>query len=342
MKIKRWRMRRNRLVGVLVFLVVLGVSSNLVSGQELERFSFSEAHMGTEFTIVLYAPSAELASRAAAASFERIDALNSKLSDYLSTSELNRLSESSGSGRPVRVSDDLWTVLLSASRYAVQTEGAFDVTIGPLTRLWRWASRRGVLPDPDKVEAALRPVGFDKLALNIEKKEVMLLSAGMKLDLGGIAKGYAVDEAIEVLASFGLSRVLVDGGGDIAASGPPPGAKGWRVQVDAVDKNGRMSQEERFLSHGAIATSGDTYKYIEVDGMRYSHIVNPKSGYGLTDRLRVTVLATSGMEADALASAISVMGRDHGLTFANQRQGIEAYIIFQEEERFLSLRSTNY
>ncbi|MCH8961188.1 MAG: FAD:protein FMN transferase, partial [Bacteroidetes bacterium] len=167
--------------------------------QPLERYAFSRGQMGTTFNIVLYAPDSVLARRAADAAFARIDTLNQRLSDYLVDSELSRLSATAGEGRAVPVSDDLWTVLMAAQRMAEQTGGAFDVTVGPLTRLWRWAMRRNRLPPEDRLEQARKAVGYRHLVLDRAARAVGLKKPGMRLDLGGIAKGFAVDEALAVL-----------------------------------------------------------------------------------------------------------------------------------------------
>ncbi len=283
--------------------------------QPLERYAFSQGQMGTTFNIVLYAPDSALARRAADAAFARIDTLNQRLSDYLADSELSRLSATAGEGQAVPVSDDLWTVLKAAQHLAEQTDGAFDVTVGPLTRLWRWAMRRNRLPPEDELEQARQAVGYRHLALDSAARAVCLKKPGMRLDLGGIAKGFAVDEALAVLQAHGLTRVLVDGGGDIRLGDPPPNARGWRIEVSRVMADGERVQEERFLARKAVATSGATYRYVEVDGVRYSHILDPHTGMGLSDERLVTVIAPTGMQADALASALSVLGPDDGLAF---------------------------
>ncbi len=301
--------------------------------QPLERFVFSRPQMGTQVNLVLYAPDSALARRAAAAVFARIDTLNRRLSDYLAESELNRLSATAGTGRDVPVSDDLWTVLAAAQRLAEATDGAFDVTVGPLTRLWRHAARRSELPPAEELEKARRAVGYRHVRLDPDARTVRLVQPGMRLDLGGIAKGYAADEALAVLRTFGITQALVDAGGDVALGEPPPAAPGWRVAVSAVDENGEVVQEARLLARSAVATSGDTYRFVEVDGVRYSHLLDPRTGLGLTDRSLVTVVAPTGMQADALASAVGVLGPEAGLAFVAGLPGVAARIIAPEGAR---------
>jgi thiamine biosynthesis lipoprotein len=148
----------------------------------------------------------------------------------------------------------------------------------------------------------------------------------MQLDLGGIAKGYAGDEVLRVLAGFGITRALADAGGDLVLGDAPPASCGWRVAVGTVDAAGRRVEEVRCLANIAVATSGDTYRYLEADGTRYSHIIDPATGMGLTSRREVTVLAPTGMQADALASAVSVMG-EAGLALGTRLPGVAIRLI---------------
>jgi thiamine biosynthesis lipoprotein len=282
--------------------------------------------MGTQFNIVLYAPDSVRVRRAADAAFARIDTLNQHLSDYLVESELSRLSATAGSGRDVPVSDDLWTVLAAAQHLAARTGGAFDVTVGPLTRLWRWAMRRDRLPPDDDLVQARGAVGYRHLVLDSAARTARLVRPGMRLDLGGIAKGYAVDEAMAVLQAHGLPRALVDGGGDLRLGDPPPGLLGWRIALSTIRADGERTTEERFVARRAVATSGATYRYVEVDGVRYSHLLDPHTGRGMTDERLVTVIAPTGMQADALASALSILPPGDGLAFVDGLPGVAARV----------------
>jgi len=294
------------------------------------RYEETRGLMGTAFRIVLYAPDSLQARRAAGVAFARIDTLDAHLSDYRSSSELSRLSATAGSGRDVPVGDDLWTVLEAGQAMARRTDGAFDVTVGPLTRLWRWAMRRAQRPPPDRLSEARRAVGYAYLYLDEQARTARPAPPGMRLDLGGIAKGYAADAAMAVLRAAGIPQALVDAGGDVVLGDPPPGAEGWRVSVFVVDTAGQVVQEEVLLARTAVATSGDTYRSVEVDGVRYSHIVDPRTGLGLTDRTLVTVRAPTGMLADALASAVSVLGPEEGVALAKRTPGVGVRIIGPE------------
>ena len=195
-----------------------------LAAADLQSFEAVEPHMGTLVRIQLYAADTTQANQAFRAAFDRIAQLDAALSDYQPESEVNRLCRSAA-GRPVKVSADLFRVLASANQVAEWTGGAFDVTLGPVTLLWRQARRQHRLPDPDALREALLRSGYRKLHLDAAARTVTLDQEGMRLDLGGIAKGYAADEALAALAELGIHRALVAASGDLAIGDPPPDRK---------------------------------------------------------------------------------------------------------------------
>jgi thiamine biosynthesis lipoprotein len=217
-----------------------------------------------------------------------------------------------------------------AYQVSEETEGAFDVTVGPYVKLWRRARRRGELPAPDRLQQAKTSVGYQYIMLDSIHQSVQLIQPDMLLDLGGIAKGYALDEAMEVLKEHGITAALVDGGGDILVSDAPPGEKGWAIAIESTVQNENIKTPTSLFTHQAIASSGDLYQFLEIDEKRYSHIIDPKTGIGLTSQLRVTIIAPTGIVADAYASAVSVLGVEKGLAFIKSKPGIEA-LIMQEK-----------
>jgi FAD:protein FMN transferase len=248
--------------------------------------------MGTLVTITLYAESSGQAQQGFLAAFGRIESLDAIFSDYKPDSELSRVCESQ-----TPLSPEMATVLAHAQRLAKQTDGAFDIAAGPLTRLWREARSHKRLPAQERIEDALRQSGYRKLALSGNGRRARCLTPGMRLDSGGIAKGYAAGEALAALARSGVRSALVAVSGDIAMSGPPPGQAGWRV---------RVQDEILSLANAAVSTSGDEFQALEIDGVRYSHILDPRTGMPVRHGLTVSVIAPDGMEADSLATALSV------------------------------------
>jgi thiamine biosynthesis lipoprotein len=205
-----------------------------------------------------------------------------------------------------------------SQRLARETRGAFDITCGPVVSLWRKARREKKLPDDAKLKEALGAVGHDKLRLDAGPRTAELLVPYMRLDLGAIAKGYAVDQALEVLRTHGIRSALVSGGGDMAVSGAPPGKKGWRIELAPLDVT-NAPQEFVSLKNAALATSGDIFQHLEINGVRYSHILDPRTGVGLTDHSLVVVIAKDCTTADSLSTTVSVLGPDQGRAFAEAR-----------------------
>lgn len=303
-----------RLSGVM--LMALGVACG---GARLQRFEFRERHMGTEVRVVLHASTADHAARAAGAAFRRIAQLDSLLSDYRDDSELAWLTARAG-GTPTPVSADLLAVLQRAVALSAETGGAFDVTVGPLVRLWREARRTGRLPDTAAIRAAAARVGWRHVLIDSVARTARLALPGMQLDLGEIAKGYAADQALQALRALGVEHAMVAIGGEIVVGRAPPGEPGWRIAVEPADS----AHREIVLVDAAVSSSRDTEQFLEIGGVRYSHVVNPRTGLGLTDRAAATVVASDGITADALATAVTVLA-------ATQR---EAFIAAHPEATF--------
>jgi len=309
---------------------------------DLQRYEYERPEMGMAFRIVLYATNQVAGKEAAEAAFGRIKQLNDIMSDYDEDSELSRLSKTSGQSREVPVSEDLWLVLNRAQDLATKSDGAFDITVGPFVNLWRRARRQHQLPDPARVAQARQAVGYRLVRLNSERKAVELTAPDMKLDLGGIAKGYAIDEALKVLHNHGIAQALVEGGGDVAVSNPPPGKQGWRFELSSLDVTNAPSKRFLLLTNIAISTSGDLYQRLEIDGKRYSHIVDPHTGIGLTDHSLVNVIAPDSITADSLTKVVSVLGPEKGLSFIEQIPGVAVRVMRDPDGRIETCESRRF
>ena len=286
-----------------------------------ERFEFEEPHIGTLVRIILYAPTSEVAEKAAKdafATFRKIDGIMSAFDDE---SELSLLCKNNGSEQ---VSEDLFTVLRAAKHYSTISDGAFDVTVGPMVLLWRHSRRRGELPKEEYIKSAKELVGNHLWELDECTRSVRLLKTGMRFNLGAIAKGYAIDKAFEVIQKHGITSMLVDAGGDFRLGAPPPNTEGWRIA-----KGG----ENVLMKNTAMATSGDLYQFVEIDGVRYAHIVDPKTGLGMTGLSTVHVTAPTAMEADALATAVAVLGKEKGTALIDKLPKVTVEIVDESRER---------
>jgi thiamine biosynthesis lipoprotein len=298
----------------------------------LVRYEFESPHMGTTFRVVLHAGDEATAGKASRAAFARVADLDRIMSDYNPDSELMRLCKANDSepGKPRPVSVELFAVLEKGQAVSAASDGAFDVTVGPLVRLWRTARRTQRLPDPDELAATKAKVSYRKVTLDPKTRTVALAEPGMRLDLGGIAKGYAADEALAVMRSHGITRALVAASGDITVGDAPPGKAGWDVDIAPIG-TGRPARR-LVLANAAVSTSGDLFQHVEIGGVRYSHVLDPKTGLGLTGRRSVTVIAPKGVQADSLTKAASVLPPDKALSLIDGTDWAATYIVVKETD----------
>jgi thiamine biosynthesis lipoprotein len=318
-------MRPRAFAGWKACITSVAFGSTLLAGDT--RHDFSQPAMGTTFRIACYAADKAIAAEAASAAFARIDALNAALSDYTETSELRRLCQTSGT--PVRVSEDLFTVIRRAHEVAESTDGAFDFTAGHLTNLWRRTRRQRDLPSEERLRHALTLTGWRQVALDEKNRAITLMKPGMYLDLGGIAKGYAAEAALAVMRARRLPRSVVIAGGDMAIGEAPPGEAGWEVKLrtfseEEADADAIITLR---LKNAGISTSGDLYQFVEIGGLRYSHIIDPKSGLGLTKRVSCSVISKNTTTSDAYATAFCVMGTSATLDYCQRHPGMEVRLV---------------
>ena len=306
-----------------------------------KRYEYSLPRMGTLFRIELYAASDAAALKAATAAFDRIEKLEEIFSDYRADSELNRLSRR-GAAKPQLVSPALFDILDRSQKLSELSMGAFDVTVGPEVALWREAHRTGHLPSSREMAKARAAVGYQRIELDQQAHTVLLKRSDMKLDLGGIAKGYAADQALALLKSHHIESALIDAGGDLTLGAPPPGKAGWNVVIDSPDSGNGEPPCSLVLHDVAIATSGNSRQFVEINGQRYSHIIDPSNGEGLKGLASTTVIAPDGATADALATALSVLPAAEGLRVVESISGASAYLVRQDAGRWQHFASRGF
>ena len=305
-------------------------SPTVTVAAETVRVSDTRPLMGVAWTITVYARDQAAAARAIDAGFAEARRLERILSDYDPASELSRLSALAPTPEPVPVGDELWDVLVRAEDVHRCTDGAFDVTVGPLTTLWRQSRRSGHLPRPDKLAAAREAVGPGALILDPASRAARLTRPGMRLDLGGIGMGYAADRVLRLLGEHGIAAAMVDASGDVVVSEAPPGTTGWRIRVAGMPDDGDAPPV--VLANAAITTSGDARQFAEIDGRRYSHIVDPRTGIGVPGPAAVSVIADDATTADALATAASVAGPEAGASLVSRFPGAAARFVWKDGE----------
>lgn len=317
----------SKLFLLLIFAALVTFVSPLRAQEQ--RYTFEKGLMGSPFKLVFYTSSDSIAQLAADRAFKRVEELNEIMSDYRDGSEINRLSATSGSGKWVPVSKDLFDILAASQDISAKTGGVFDATLGPVVQMWRHATRKGIFPPEEEIRDALARTGYSKLKMDKKTHRIMLMQKGMRLDIGGLGKGYAAEEAIKELKKLGITSAMMDAGGKIVLTNPPPGTKGWNINVS----NGSDSLKAMQLSNVALATSGPTYRYMEYKGVRYSHIVDPKTGIGLLFHVRTTVISPDGTVADALATAFSVAGIEKSKKYLKRFKGSKVWLVEKQGDR---------
>ena len=287
-----------RVGGAIILLAVcLSVSAQT-------RYQFSHPQMGTVFKIILYTNDSLSGVYASQKAFLRLDELNLILSDYREDSEINRLCRTSGTGEYVKISADLWQILQESLQAAQLSKGYFDVTIGPMTQLWRRMKRQKILPSSQQIAEARAKIGIENIVFKAESQSVMLKKQGMRIDFGGIGKGFAEDEMMKVLKQNGIKAAMIEAGGNILVSDSPTDSpKGWEIIIE---------KKKKYLKNCGISTSGDAYQFVEIGGQKYAHILNPKTGIGFTKPRQITVITKDGTSSDWLSTALYLMPKKLG------------------------------
>jgi thiamine biosynthesis lipoprotein len=291
--------------------------------------------MGTVFSVKIWTPGGccPAAARAGAAADEALAEarkIESLMSEYRSDSSVSRVNAMAGK-QPVKVDDMTWEVIRLARQTGLETGGAFDITFGPLGRLWDFKADPPRIPSPDEIREALALVGLDKLVLDAGTKTVFLKTAGSRIGLGGVAKGYALDRMAAVLVRRGFENFILNGGGDVLLGGSK-GGEPWTVGVQHPREQGKLFAS--FAANGplAVATSGDYERSFILDGKRYHHILDTSTGMPATGCVSATVSAPGAMLADALATAFVVMGVEKTKAFLAERKGIATLLINEKLE----------
>jgi FAD:protein FMN transferase len=311
-----------------------------LSTQGSDLFSFSKPEMGSLFQIKLHADNKDAAQRAADAAFARIEAINQIASDYLPESELNRLNKAPAN-QPVPISADLFALIEKSIATAQLTDGAFDITCTYAVQNWRRAKRQKKLPTAEQTAHAVAMTDWRALVLDAAKRTVTKTKPGLLLDFGGIGKGYAANEALIVLQQHGITRAIVAASGDLAIGDPPPGKPGWDVALRTFEKPEESDRLIHLALHNCgVSTSGDLHQFLEIDGKRWSHIIDPRTGLGLTRRIACTVIAPTAFDSDALDTPMCILGLEKGLKLIETLPGHHARFVVMEGEA-LSVRKSS-
>jgi len=308
----------------LVFFIIL--IAHPFSTNSSDLFKYHQVAMGTVIEITLIGDDEGAANKAVLQAFQEIKRIETLMSPWLDSSDVIRINRSAGEGW-VKVSPETMEVIKKAQEISELSEGSFDITVGPLTQLWRMAREKGIPPLTKDVKEKLDLVNFRDVSINREGK-VFLKKKGMAVDLGGIAKGYAVDRTFELLGSLGYKNLIVNAGGDLRVGGAK-NDQPWSIGI----QDPRVSQKimaKVLVSDTAVATSGDYEKFFIHQDKRYHHIFNPKDGFPTEGSQSVTVVCKDGITADALATAVFVLGPEKGYSLCQRLEGVECLIVDKE------------
>ena len=316
----------------LVIIFLLGTSG--CSDSDDTPRSRTAFYFGTPCTITLLERAPESTYNRV---FTRLEEIERRMSITLEASEVSQINREAGI-KAVRVSRDTFHVIEQGVQFSQLTGGGFDISVGPLVTLWNIGSDHPVVPAPERIREKLSLVGFQHIRLDRETREVFLEERGMMLDLGGIAKGYAAEEAGRILAELGIRRAIVDIGGNILVLGSKPGNRPWRVGVqDPLQPRGAYCGILELKASSAV-TSGVYERFFEIDGRRYHHILDTGDGYPVeNDLLSVTIVSRDSLTADALSTGLFVFGLQKGMRVAEQIEGLEA--VFVTKDRRIHLTS---
>ena len=321
-------MKSKTIAAVLICLLfsMTGCRADKTAGG-YEKVEKSEFLMGTVVTIQVYDRDENNADGAAEKALDRIREIEGLMSVNQKGSEVDLINQNAGE-RPVKVSADTQRVVEKGLYYGELSGGLFDITVGPLVKLWGIGTENARVPGEQELENALELTDYRDVEVNGEKGEVYLKRHGMGLDLGGIAKGYAADEAKKVLVGEGIKHAIINLGGNVLTIGERYDGKPWNIGIKDPEAPAKGLLGIARITDATLVTSGDYERYFEKDGKRYHHILNPYTGYpGNGEVSGVTIITSSSFDADALSTTVFLLGVEKGMDLIENLEGVEAIVV---------------
>jgi FAD:protein FMN transferase len=282
-----------------------------------KRYHFVQDKMGSPFHLIFYHTDSVEAARMGEQCFQLVDSLNHIFSDYDATSELSQINRNAYD-RPVNVSPLMQDMLCRSLQAAKLSKGIFDISLGSVTQVWRQARKLNQVPADTAIQRASKQSGIRWVQYQCSANQIRFSKPSLLLDLGGIAKGFVAQQVVDRLKNWGVVHALADVGGDMAATEAPPGKKGWQIAINRPEEKEALLENLLLIKNKAVATSGDSFQVLEADNLRYSHIIDPHTGKGITNGKNVTVIAADGATADWLATACSILETDAALALAKK------------------------
>lgn len=318
----------------IINLLIIGGLLSFSLGWGRPISSENKFLLGTEIKITVIDHNSQRAQEGIEEAFKEIERLEKLMSVYQKNSNISYLNRIGGE-EWVEVSPEVLEVLEEAKHISVLTKGAFDITIAPLTKLWKTAREKKQFPSSSEIKRKKGLVDYTNLVIDRKRRKVKFKKKGMEIDLGGIAKGYCIDKAIKILQDKGIKQATVNAGGDLRTLGRKSLFESWKVGIQHPRKNKSMFAILK-IENKAVVTSGDYQRYSLIKGERIHHIIDPRTGYPAKDSLSVTLIAKGAMKTDALATAIFVLGPSKGLKLIEHLDEVEGIIIGKDTKIFLS------
>ncbi len=323
-----WRSRLglgNSITALLLALIVF-LPAKAFGQADVEGYEITFPSMGTLVSLQTFSDDTQLVETVFEEAQSEIDRLVQIFSDYAESSEARTICQPANVSRWQKVSAEMWEVLLISDQWNRLSDGAFDASIGQLSILWRKARKQNKIPSQAEIDAARQLCGWQHVELDHESHAIKITLEGLRLDFGAVAKGYIIEKAFQFLSTRGLSRSMVRAGGDLRCGDPPPDRAGWKIEIANID--GSDDKPSRFwLTNGAVSSSGDLHQFIEINGKRRSHVLDPKTGIGVEGPMMVTVVTTNATEADVSDTTICILGHEAGMELCKKRPDLKVRIV---------------
>ena len=316
-------------ISLILMIFIVGCSTKDVDNP----ISRTEIIMGTTVGVTLYENGSEEVLDKV---FKRVQEIENLVSINKEETEIDKLNENAGIS-PVKLSDTSFEIIEKALYYSKLSSGGYDLTVGPLVKLWSIGLPEAKVPSQEEIEEIIKNIDYTKVELNKNTKEVFLSQKGMLLDLGSIAKGYAADEIVKILKEENINSAIIDLGGNIYALGFKEGNKNWKIGIqNPFDNRGKIVGSLE-VSNKTVVTSGVYERYIEQDGQTYHHILNPETGYPYeTDIAGVSIIADKSIDGDALSTLVFTKGLEKGLELVENIDGVDAIFITNNKEVYVT------
>ena len=322
-----------KLIAIILTISLLFGLVGCTSAKEEEPISRTELFMGTAIKVTLYDNQSEdILDKV----FKKVIEIEDLVSINKKNTEIYNLNENSGI-KPVKLSDTSFNIIKKGLEYSEMSKGAYDISIGPLVKLWSIGLPEAKVPTQEEINEIIKYVDYSNIEINNSRKEVYLSKEDMQLDLGSIAKGYTADEIVKLLKSEGVKKAIIDLGGNIYALGKKSEDKNWTIGIQNPfdDRGSAIGTIE--VANKSVVTTGTYERFIEKDGVKYHHILNPKTGYPYeTDIAGVSIVADKSVDADALSTLIFTKGLEEGFELVESIDGIDAVFVMNDKNVYVT------